>query len=237
VWDPDFTDGGFSGFIRPRHRNGEWKKDFTALQGCSWNGNTFYEGNSWTYSFFVPQDVATLIAKCGGNETFVKRLDAFFEVGGRCDVSNEPFFLTPYLYIWAGRPDKTAERVHQIIARATPNGMPGNDDSGAMSSWYVCGALGFFPNAGQDFYLLGTPLFPSASLTLGNDKIFTIKAENLSDKNIYVTAATLNGKPFDKAWISHAEIMAGGELVLQMADKPNAWGTTLLPPSPLSAMK
>jgi predicted alpha-1,2-mannosidase len=237
LWDADFSDSGFSGFIRSRHRNGEWKRNFTARQGCSWNGDTFYEGNSWTYSFFVPQDVAALITKCGGPETFVRRLDTFFGPGGRCDVSNEPFFLTPYLYIWAGRPDKTAERVHQIVARATPNGMPGNDDSGAMSSWYVFGALGFFPNAGQDFYLLGTPLFPSASLTLGNGQTFTITAENLSDKNIYIVGASLNGKAFDRAWISHGDLMAGGQLVLQMAEKPAAWPTGPLPPSPLSAVK
>jgi putative alpha-1,2-mannosidase len=114
LWDPDFEDGGFKGFIRPRHRDRSWKQDFTAMQHCTWGGDTFYEGNSWTYSTFVPQDVASLIKKSGGNETFVKRLDAFFDVPGRYDVGNEPGFLSPYLYIWAGRQDKTAERVRQI---------------------------------------------------------------------------------------------------------------------------
>jgi predicted alpha-1,2-mannosidase len=237
LWDDGFADGGFSGFIRPRHRNGEWKTNFTALDGCSWNGDTFYEGNSWTYSFFAPQDVASLIRKCGGKEKFVQRLDAFFNVPGRCDVTDEPFFLTPYLYIWAGQQAKTAERVHHILTHdyhPTPGGLPGNDDSGAMGSWSAFGALGFFPNAGQDIYLIGTPMFSLARLTLGNGKTFTIRANNVSDKNIYIASARLNGKPFNTAWIRHAQIMAGGILDLQMADKPSDWPTGPVPPSPVS---
>ena len=148
LWDPDFSEGGFTGFIRPRHRDGTWLTPFTAMMSCSWNGDTFYEGNSWTYSTFVPQDVASLIEKSGGPETFVRRLDAFFDVPGRYDVGNEPGFLAPYLYIWAGRPDKTDARVRQIIAasyHAGPDGLPGNDDSGAMSSWYRLRADGHLP--------------------------------------------------------------------------------------------
>ncbi len=95
---------------------------FTAMDFCTWGGKTFYEGNSWTYSTFVPQDVAGLIAKSGGPETFVRRLDAFFDVPGRYDVGNEPGFLAPYLYIWAGRPDKTDARVRQIIAASYHSG-------------------------------------------------------------------------------------------------------------------
>jgi len=89
------------------------------MDSCSWGGNTFYEGNSWTYSTFVPQDVASLIEASGGAQTFVDRLDAFFRVPDRYDVGNEPGFLAPYLYNWAGRPDKTAEHVRAIIAKAT----------------------------------------------------------------------------------------------------------------------
>ena len=145
LWDSRFREGGFTGFIRPRHRDGSWLIPFTAMKECSWGGNTFYEGNSWTYSTFVPQDAASLIKMSGGPETFVKRLDAFFQVPGRYDVGNEPGFLSPYLYNWAGRPDKTAEHVRAIIAKsyhAGRNGLPGNDDSGAMSSWYAFGRDG-----------------------------------------------------------------------------------------------
>src|SRR5581483_1966936 len=145
LWDANFTDDEFTGFIHPRHRDGSWLTPFTAMDVCTWGGNTFYEGNSWTYSFFVPQDVASLVQTMGGPETFVRRLDAFFDVPGRYDVGNEPGFLAPYLYIWAGRPDKTDEHVRAIIAKsyhAGMSGLPGNDDSGAMSSWYAFGQIG-----------------------------------------------------------------------------------------------
>jgi predicted alpha-1,2-mannosidase len=234
LWDPDFSEGGFTGFIRPRHRDGTWLTPFTAMMSGSWNGDTFYEGNSWTYSTFVPQDVAGMIEKSGGPETFVRRLDAFFDVPARYDVGNEPGFLAPYLYIWAGRPDKTDARVRQIIAasyHAGPDGLPGNDDSGAMSSWYTFGQIGIFPNAGQDVYLIGSPAYPQTTLHLARGKDFVIEARNLSAENIYVTSATLNGQPLDRAWLRHPEIAAGGRLVLTMANAPSQWAQHNPPPS------
>jgi predicted alpha-1,2-mannosidase len=234
LWDSDFADGGFQGFIRPRHRDGSWFEPFTAMDFCTWGGKTFYEGNSWTYSTFVPQDVASLIAKSGGPQKFVDRLDAFFSVPFRYDVGNEPGFLAPYLYNWAGRPDKTAEHVRAIIAKsyhAGPNGLPGNDDSGAMSSWYAFGQIGIFPNAGQDIYLIGSPAFAQTTLHLAGGKNFVIEARALSEENIYVAAATLNGKALDRAWLRHKEIAAGGRLVLTMSKTPGHWGEHDLPPS------
>jgi predicted alpha-1,2-mannosidase len=234
LWDDSFTDGGFAGFVRPRHRDGTWLELFTALDFCSWGGKTFYEGNSWTYSTFVPQDVAGLIEKSGGPETFVRRLDAFFDVPGRYDVGNEPGFLAPYLYIWAGRPDKTASHLRQIIAasyHAGPSGLPGNDDSGAMSSWYAFGQIGIFPNAGQDIYLIGSPAYSQTSLHFASGRSFVIEARNLIPGNIYVASATLNGKPLDRAWLHHREIVGGGRLVLTMANAPTHWAEHDLPPS------
>jgi predicted alpha-1,2-mannosidase len=234
LWDANFAAGGVKGFIRPRHRDGGWKKDFTAMQSCSWGGDTFYEGNSWTYSLFVPQDVAGLIQESGGRQRFVSRLDAFFDVPGRFDVGNEPGFLSPYLYIWAGRQDKTAERVRQIIAKnfhTGRKGLPGNDDSGAMSSWYAFGVMGIYPNAGQDVYLIGSPAIPEVTLHLANGKTFVIEARNVSAANQYVVAATLNGKRFDRAWLRHEDILRGGRLVLSMAAKPGVWPTGETPPS------
>jgi predicted alpha-1,2-mannosidase len=234
LWDPDFSEGGFTGFIRSRHRDGTWLTPFTAMDHCTWGGQTFYEGNSWTYSTFVPQDVAGMIEKSGGPDTFVRRLDAFFDVPGRYDVGNEPGFLAPYLYIWAGRPDKTDARVRQIIAasyHAGPSGLPGNDDSGAMSSWYAWGQMGIFPNAGQDVYLIGSPAYPQTTLHLAGGKDFMIEARNLSADNIYVISATLNGRVLDRAWLRHPEIAAGGRLVLTMANAPNGWAQHNPPPS------
>jgi predicted alpha-1,2-mannosidase len=234
LWDPDFEAGGVKGFIRPRHRDGSWEKDLTALRSCSWGGDSFYEGNSWTYSLFVPQDVAGLIAMSGGRQRFIDRLDAFFDGPGRYDVGNEPGFLAPYLYTWAGRQDKTADRIREIIAKNFHTGragLPGNDDSGAMSSWYAFGVMGIFPNAGQDVYLIGSPAIPEVTLHLANGKTFTIEAENVSAVNKYVVAATLNGAPFDRTWLRHEDILRGGRLVLRMADKPGSWPTGEAPPS------
>ncbi|HEX4758187.1 MAG TPA: GH92 family glycosyl hydrolase [Terracidiphilus sp.] len=234
LWDSDFAVDGFKGFIRPRHRDKSWLEPFTALDTGTWNGNTFYEGNSWTYSTFVPQDVGTLIEMSGGAQTFVDRLDAFFTVPGRYDVGNEPGFLAPYLYNWAGRPDKSAEHVRDIIAKsyhAGLTGLPGNDDSGAMSSWYAFGQIGIFPNAGQDVYLIGSPAYQQTTLHLAAGKDFVIEARNLSPENIYVIAATLNGKPLDRAWLRHKEIVAGGRLLLTMSKSPGHWAERNLPPS------
>jgi predicted alpha-1,2-mannosidase len=234
LWDAKLTDSGFSGFIRPKHRDGSWLTPFTTTEGCSWGGKTFYEGNSWTYSTFVPQNVARLIGLAGGPQAFVRRLDAFFDGPGRYDVGNEPGFLSPYLYIWAGRHDKTAEHVRQILSanfHAGRSGLPGNDDSGAMSSWFAFGQIGIFPNAGQDIYLIGSPALPETILHLADGKAFAIQARNVSGENKCVTAADLNGKPLSRAWLRHSEIVAGGRLVLTMSATPGTWPTGDPPPS------
>ena len=233
LWDPDFAEDGVKGFIRPRHRDGSWKKDFTAMQSCSWGGDSFYEGNSWTYSLFVPQDVPSLMEKSGGRQQFVERLDAFFGVPGRYDVGNEPGFLAPYLYIWAGRHDRTVERIREIISKnfhPGRNGLPGNDDSGAMSSWYAFGVMGIFPNAGQDLYLIGSPTFPRLTLHLANGKTFVIEAQNVSPHNLYIVAAALNGDALNQAWIKHEDILRGGKLVLTMSAKKGSWFEHSVPP-------
>jgi len=235
LWNPDLKVDGFAGFIQPRHRDGSWLTPFTAMDGGTWNGNTFYEGNSWTYSTFVPQNVPALIEASGGAETFVNRLDAFFAVPKRYDVGNEPGFLAPYLYNWAGRPDKTDEHVRAIIAASYhpgPTGLPGNDDSGAMSSWYAFGQMGIFPNAGQPMYLIGSPAFPETTLHTAEGKAFTIEAHGVSAENIYVVGATLNGKPLDRSWLSHSEIVAGGRLVLTMSPNPGHWAQEPIAPNP-----
>ena len=144
LWDVEATDHGFKGFIWPRHRDGSWKANFDPLLSGTWGGDNFYEGNSWTYSTFVPQDVAGLIDASGGKARFVERMDAFFDLPERYDVGNEPGFLAPYLYIWAGRPDRTQIQIRTILAKnyhSGPKGIPGNDDSGAMGSWYVFGMM------------------------------------------------------------------------------------------------
>jgi predicted alpha-1,2-mannosidase len=223
---------GAKGFILPRRKDGTWIDDYNLFLSGSW-GNFFYESNSWEYSLYVPHDMKALIDSCGGKDAFITRLDTFF-INDYYGVSNEPGFLTPCLYNYAGRPDKTNERVRAIIKKhytATPEGIPGNDDSGSMSSWYIFNAIGFYPNAGQDVYLITSPHFKKTTFNLENGKQFLITAQNLSEKNIYITSAQLNGKPLNQAWFRHADISNGSELNFVMGEKPNDWGTENPPPS------
>ena len=197
-------------------------------------GNAFYEGSAWQYRFSVPHDVQGLINRYGGDEAFVATLDEYFDRKLHYQ-GNEPGFLTPWLYVYAGRPDKVGDRVRAILAnefKLKAAGYPGDEDVGAMSAWYLFGAMGFYPNAGQDVYLIGSPLFAKTTIKLGESgKVFVITAANVSAENTYVQSATLNGKPWDKAWFQHADIMGGAELVLTMGPKPSAWGTQTRPPS------
>jgi putative alpha-1,2-mannosidase len=131
------------------------------------------------------------------------------------------------LYIHGGCPDRTAERVRHILASeygTDHGGLPGNDDAGAMSSWYVWGAIGLYPNAGQPYYYIGSPLFSRIQIEVGGDNAFVIEAPETSETNKYVQAATLNGELLGRAWLRHAEISRGGRLVLQMGPKPSDWG-------------
>jgi predicted alpha-1,2-mannosidase len=233
LWDKDMTVQGFKGFLRPRNHDGTWAPPYLVVRG-TWP-DFFYEGDIWTYSIYAPQDMLRLIEMAGGNADFIHRLDSTF-LRGHFDVSNEPGFLLPVLYNYAGRPDKTADVVHMILEKAfsdTRAGIPGNDDSGAMSSWLIFSTLGIFPIAGQDVYLISTPSIPDASLTLGNGKKLRIIAKNLDPNglNRYVQSATLNGADLTNAWFRHAQIKDGATLMLTMGSAPSSWGTTTPPPS------
>lgn len=245
------ADNGSNGFIMPKDYDGNWidtiycngpkaTEDFVLYNPlakewpvcvCWWCG-FFYEGTSWEYSLMVPHDVPGLIEKSGGNEAFLKRLDTFFD-NNYYNVANEPSFLTPDLYHWIGRPDLSSARTHKIIDdnyNSGRSGIPGNDDSGSMSSWLAFHMMGFYPNAGHSYYLINAPYFKQTIIHQENGKDFVIKAENLSDTNACIQSATLNGQPFNQAWIEHSDIVAGGELIFEMGSKPSKWGSTILPP-------
>ncbi|MBN2806539.1 MAG: GH92 family glycosyl hydrolase [Prolixibacteraceae bacterium] len=247
----DVESEGSQGFIMPRDANGSWIDSircdrtegrtsyvqFTPLAQdwplcvCWWCG-FFYEGNSWEYSFFVPHDVPGLIEKCGGSEAFRIRLDTFF-ANGYYDVGNEPSFLTPSLYHWIGRPDLSSDRIRSIVEthyNATPAGIPGNDDSGAMSSWLAFHMMGLYPNAGHSYYLITAPHFKQVTIHQENGKKFIIKANKLSKRNCYIQLVKLNGKPYEHTWIEHQNLMNGGELVFEMGPEPSIWGRNCLPP-------
>lgn len=218
-----------------KDRQGNWQPGITSenLRADHWNDPYFYEAPPFIYSTYVPHDMQGLIDRIGGAGAYVDYLDYIFDERD-FKMSNEPLFLVPYQYIYAGRHDKTAERLQNIMRnqyKASPSGLPGQDDSGAMSSWFVFSSMGFFPVAGQDIYLIGSPLFSESFVNLENDACFRIVAENLSHENIYVQSATLNGNLLEKAWFRHEQIAEGGELVLKMGDEPRGWGEKNLPPS------
>jgi predicted alpha-1,2-mannosidase len=252
LWRADYENNGSKGFIMPKDASGNWLDDIVFGESkiqkptfkytpviiespwyvCHWCV-FFYEANSWEYSFSIPHDVPALVSKSGGDLAFQKRLDTFFD-SKLYNVANEPSFLTPCLYHWIGKPYMSSDRIHQIIKdnfNASPNGLPGNDDSGAMSSWLSFHMMGLYPNAGQPYYLLNAPFVKESAIQLENGNQFKIAAKNLSDKNKYIKSATLNGKAYNKAWITHDDIMKGGELIFEMDSKPSSWGTTILPPS------
>ena len=163
----------------------------------------------------------------GGKADFNARLDELF-TKGYYDHGNEPSHAITYLYDYSGEAWKTQEHVAEIRAKwyqDRPDGLAGNDDAGQMSAWYLFSALGFYPvTPGIPAYEIGTPLLPSATLHLSSGKQFRIRAEGVSTENRYVQSATLNGKPLERFWIRHAEILAGGELVYRMGPQPNkAW--------------
>lgn len=252
LWREDYEHHGVKGFILPRDAEGNWLDQLpygsSKIQNPTytytpvtreapwyncWWCTYFYEGTSWVYSLFAPHDVQGLIVKSGGEEAFKNRLDTFFDQEFY-DVNNEPSFLTPCLYHWLGRPDISTSRIREIVAKHyndTPMGLPGRDDSGAMSSWLSFHLMGLYPNAGQSYYLINSPFVPRYTMHLEDGKSFTVIAKNLSDKNIYIKSARLNGNVYDKSWIEHQDIINGGELVFEMSATPSDWGTKILPPS------
>ncbi|MDR6547623.1 putative alpha-1,2-mannosidase [Chryseobacterium rhizosphaerae] len=226
------------GFMRPRLADGSFKKDFDVL---STHGQGFIEGNSWNYSFFVPQNPDELIKMMGGRKKFASKLDelftmhlpdAFFAdteditregiIGGYVH-GNEPAHHIAYFYNWAGQPWKTQSQVRRILEmqyKATPDGLGGNDDTGQMSAWYILSSLGFYPVApGSEDYAIGSPAVDQAVLHLENGKTFEIEAVNQSQKNVYVQKILLNGKEIKNFTLKHAEIMNGGKLTFYMSNK------------------
>ena len=233
---------------RPRYANGSWLKPFESAhfypdKEYSYWDAPFYEGSGYIYGTYVPHDVQGLINKLGNDERFIAWLDAFFANPPTRDPAfknalynhnNEPDFLAAFLYIHADRPDRTQERVRRILATEYMigrGGLPGNDDSGAMSSWYIWGAMGLYPNAGQPYYYVCSPLFQRSTINLAGGRTFVIDAPETSATNLYVQSAALNGRAFDRAWLKHAEIARGGKLVLRMGATPSAWGRGYRPPS------
>ena len=224
-------------FMRPKKSDGTWKSPFNPSQigHAESVGGDYTEGNAWQYTWHVQHDVPGLIALFGGEEPFLNKLDSLFTLKlettqadvtgliGQYAHGNEPSHHVTYLYALAGRPERTQELIREIFDTQyspKPNGLCGNDDCGQMSAWYMFSAMGFYPvNPVSGEYVFGAPQLPESVLHLADGKTFTIKAEGLSEANKYVKSITLNGEPYTKNFISHADIVKGGTLVYQMTDK------------------
>ena len=242
------TDTGYRGFLQPRYLNrtfGYQDPIFCSpllnFTSCYLNekGQEAYEGSSWMYTFFAPHDMATLIATLGGPESFVRRLDYLHE-SGLLYMGDEQAFLPVYQYHYAGRPGKSAQRVHHYIPSQFNDsraGIPGNDDSGAMGSFVALSMLGIFPNPGHDIYFITPPFFPTVAITSPlTGRTATIRSVNFDAayRNIYVQSARLNGEPYGRNYLTHRFFVEGGTLELTLGPRESlTWGTgeDAVPPS------
>lgn len=234
-----------TGFMRARFSDGKFREPFDPQisdrrkSKKDPSDRDYTEGNGWHWRWFAPQapyELVNMIGK-GKPEKFVEELDKLFTTE-RTDFSvldvsgpigeyahgNEPSHHTAYFYMFANAPWKTQEMVRRIMRdfyTNKPDGICGNDDCGQMSAWYVLSAMGFYSfNPCGGIYVLGSPAVEEACINLESGKTFKIKAINQSPKNVYVKSVSLNGKRIKRAYITHSEIMAGGELVFEMSDKP-----------------
>lgn len=238
VFDPQV------GFMRGKDEHGAWTPDFDSYE---WGG-PFTEGNAWHYEWSVFHDVNGLIGLLGGKANFVAKLDSVFSVPNTVHVGtygrkihemtememanmgqyahgNQPIQHAIYLYDYAGAPWKAQSRLREVMDKlynSTENGYPGDEDQGQTSSWYVLSALGIYSVCpGTNEYVLGSPVFRKATLTLENGKQFVIDAEGNNKDNVYIRSAQLNGQEYTKNYVTYQEIMNGGTLKLEMSNEPN----------------
>lgn len=253
VYDPSV------GFMRGRKLDGSWA-DFDAFE---WGG-PYCEGNAWHYNWSVFHDVQGLIDLTGGDERFVAKIDSVFALPGivkygtygtkihemlemelakmgQYAQGNQPIQHMIYLYSYAGQPWKTQYWIRQVMDRlynSSENGYPGDEDQGGMSSWYVLSALGIYSVCpGTDEYVLGSPKFRKATITMEDGKKFVIEAKGNSKDNVYIQNATLNGKRYTRNYIHYSDIVNGGVLELQMGNQPEKTRGTAKEDRPFSLSK
>jgi len=202
-----------TGEVQARNSDGSW-----ASPDEGWT-----EGGRTQNIFAVWHDIPGLIELMGGREKFALKLDKNWG-----SMDNEPGQHWPYLYNYCGQPNVTQLRLRWGFSKGyanAPDGLPGNDDCGQISAWWLFSAMGFYPvNPASGDYMIGRPVFPRVSFKLQNGKTFIIEAANNSDANFYIQSASLNGKPLNKPTISWAQIQAGGTLHFEMGNAPSNWG-------------
>ena len=236
-WKNLFNDS--SGYIEPRNADGTWPANFSPASGSG-----FVEGTAAQYVWMVNFNLHGLIDKMGGDDKAIARLDHFFTLlnssissGSTAYMGNEPCEETPWIYDFAGAPSHTQEvvrRTQNELFTSKPDGFPGNDDAGAISSWYVFASLGLYPEIpGVAGLVTGSPMFPKATINLENGKTIQILGEQASRENFYVQNLKLNGKDYESPWIVWRDLSRGAILDFSLGDKPSQWGNDLkqAPPS------
>jgi predicted alpha-1,2-mannosidase len=228
-----------SGYIEPRHRDGSRVQGFDPI-----SGNGYVEGDGAQYTWMVPYNLRGLFDAMGGNAAVIARLDAHFtqlNAGPNSPyalMGNEPEFEVPWEYDFAGAPYKTQQVVRRIeteLFHNMPSGLVGNDDGGALSSWYVWAALGLYPEIpGVPGFVVGSPLFTSATVQLGSGHVLQITAPAAADNVPYVQGLKLNGQPYGSSWLAYSDLAAGATLDFALGATPNTtWGSdpSVAPPS------
>lgn len=215
-----------TGYAQGRHADGTFLNDDNAFRFTRF----ITEGAPCHYTWYVPQDPYGLMALMGGREVYAAKLDSMF-TEGRYWHGNEPCHQVAFMFNYAGQPWKTQQAVRHILDTEyhnTPGGLAGNDDAGQMSAWYVFAAMGFYPVCpGTPYYMLASPSFPVVTLYPEGGHPFTVKAKGASARNIYIQRATLNGRPYTRNYLNHADIVQGGVLELEMGPEPNReWGSS-----------
>lgn len=236
-------------FARGRNADGSWQAPFVPEK---W-GDAFTEGSAWHYTWSVFHDPQGLIDLMGGDAAFIGKLDSVFTSPPTFDYSyygiqiheitemviagmgqyahgNQPIQHGVYLYNYAGAPWKAQQRVRQVmdlLYTPLPDGLCGDEDNGQTSAWYVFSALGFYPVCpGTDQYVIGSPLFRKATLTMENGNTFVIEATENNPENVYIQAARLNGASYSRSFITHGDLQSGGRLEFDMGPTPNkGWGS------------
>jgi len=237
--------GPEGGYQQARNADGDWVWPFSSTSDLG-----FAQGTSATYTWMVQHDVSGLAAAMGGKEQAAARLDAFFHrpdgswaTGGdgfRYDPTNEPGIHTPWLYNALGQPWKTQETVRamaSLVYKTGPGGLPGNDDLGTMSAWYVFAALGMYPQApSRAEMLLSSPMFPKAWIKREGGPTITVSAPQASASNVYVQSVRLNGQDHGASWLPESVVNQGGEVVVNVGPSPNTgWGSAPVDHVPTAA--
>jgi predicted alpha-1,2-mannosidase len=235
IWDPSV------GYFRPKHRDGKWLENLPP-DNSPLDHKYYTEGTAWQYSFYVPHDMKGLIGLMG-KEEFIRRLNQGFEdsrpefAHGFVDVGNEENMQAPWLFNYAGAPWLTQKWTREVMAHsysAEPAGYTGDEDQGQMGSYFVLLAMGLFEMDGgcsqKPIYEIGSPLFSRIVVHLDKryypGRQFVIEVKNNSPENVYIQSATLNGKPLNRPWIYHSDVVKGATLVLTMGPEPNTnWGS------------